>query len=497
MDDQRFDPMDGFGEQEQLPPQNVELEQQILGAILVNNDVLLNVRDLLRDDMFYEPVHGRIYKACCQLFDKGERVDPVRLKPYFEHDEDLVTLEGAAYLVRLAGSVTTIINHWEYANGVRDLFIRRELLSVGHTIADDAQNMSIEVPAADLLERMEDHAARIHKEMSAGVRENTSIGSACDEALELIEKASACDGLVGVTTGIPELDELTGGAQEGQFIVIGGRPKMGKTLLALNAARAAGQAGHGVAMFSLEMSRAQLVSRMLTDIAAFQSGRSIPYVRALQGRLSADERELLVHASNYLSKLPIKIDDTSGLSVGQLRLKVKRFQREFARNGLKLGLVITDYLGLMRAGDRYKGSKVNEITEITRSLKVIARETTVPNIVLCQLNRGLENRDDKRPMLSDLRDSGSIEQDADVVMFVFRQAQYARKAMEGIHPSTPEYEVAAAELADLEGKMEIILAAQRQGPTGTVNLRVDLAAGAIRSKSFSHTSSNQEGLFDG
>jgi len=467
---------------------NIELEQMVLGALLVNNDAMLVVRDILSTDSFAEPVHAEIYEIICTKVDKGETANAVTLQAFFKDHPALAEVGGPSYLVSLMGGAALTISLKGYAVTLRDLATRRQIHAASSSILALLAGARVNPDAtADLiLDEVEQIVADIRTKT---VRDDDErdFAQICDDTLAYMKAAQAGE-IKGVPTGIEELDNLIGSMQAGQFIVLGGRPKMGKTMVAANIVRGAAERGHTVGVVSLEMSAEQFTARMMTDMAALQVHRSIPYSRATRGHVSATEMQTLELATSHLKKLPITITDRPGMTVSQLRYWIRREQRKMTRAGTPLCAVMIDYLSLLRPGNRYQGNKVNEVAEISRELKLIAKEAKLPILCLAQLNRSVESREDKRPVMSDLRDSGAIEQDADLIMFCYREAYYleqAKKAAGNKYSSTAD--VDEAELADLEGKIEIIVAAQRMGPTGTALLNVDLATGSIRSRKYDST----------
>ncbi|WP_334128845.1 replicative DNA helicase [Sneathiella sp.] len=447
-------------------PHNIEAEQELLGAILINNDAAMKVSGFLLPEHFYEPVHQRIYASATLLIERGEIADPVTLKSYFERDDALTDIGGAQYLARLAASATTIINAENYGRLIYDLAMRRELIRLGEEIVNTAYDAELDETSQKQIENAEQ---KLFSLAENGVHEGAlmPIRFAVDEALKSIEEAFQRDGnLVGVTTGLKDLDGKLGGLHRSDLLILAGRPSMGKTSLATNIAYNAAKAYHAsggkegavVGFFSLEMSAEQLVGRILAEATEISSEK------LRRGDLSDDEfATRLVPQSAILSELPLYIDDTPALSIAALRTRARRLKRSSG-----LGLIVVDYLQLMRGSGRRQDNRVQEISEVTQGLKAVAKELDIPVIALSQLSRQVENRDDKRPQLSDLRESGSIEQDADVVMFVYREGYYEerKEPAEG----TPEHADWQERMSRLHNLAEVIIGKQRHGPIGIVKL---------------------------
>jgi len=429
-------------------------------------------------------VHGRIFAAVQHLISRGQIADPLTLKAFFEADDALEGVGGARYLSRLAASAVSLVHAGDYGRVIRDLSIRRGLIRIGEEVAGTAYDARVEEPASEQIETAE---ARLYELAEKGGNESgfSPLSKALTDAVLLAEAAYQRDGrLSGVGTALIDLDQLLGGLHASDLLVLAGRPGMGKTALATSVAFNAAcnhrrevdeQGGEHtvdgavVGFFSLEMSAEQLATRIL----AMRAGLRADHVR--RGKMSNDEFARLVDASRDLAAVPLFIDDTPGLTIPALRTRARRLKRSHG-----LSLIVVDYLQLMRASRRYD-SRVLEISEITQGLKAIAKELDLPVLALSQLNRGVEGREDQRPMLSDLRDSGTIEQDSDVVMFVYREEYYLERAepVQRADESADKFDTryrqwqerfeAAAGLAD------VLIAKQRHGPIGNVRLRFDAA----------------------
>ncbi|MDF2764293.1 MAG: helicase, partial [Rhodospirillales bacterium] len=466
------------------PPHNYEAEQALLGAILVNNQVYDRVNEFLRAEHFFDPVHGRVYAAIGGLLERGQVANPVTLKGQFDQDPALAEVGGAQYLIRLAAAVVSIINAADYGRIVHDLYLRRQLIELGEEVVNEAYEHDSEVEATDQIEKAEQ---RLFTLAETGQIEGGPIilSQSLAQAIRTAEAAYKRDShITGVTTGLSDLDKKLGGLHPSDLIILAGRPSMGKTALAtniaFNAALAyrevrdeAGQVkvldGAKVAFFSLEMSSEQLATRILSEQTQISSDR----IR--RGEVREEDFPKFVEAAQRLSRLPFFIDDTPALSVSALRTRARRLKRQHG-----LGLIVIDYLQLMRppAGSR-SDNRVQEISDITRGLKAIAKELEVPVVALSQLSRAVENREDKRPQLADLRESGSIEQDADVVMFIFREQYYLERAEPKQRPdeSDDKFNERFTRWQDRCTKVynvaEVNIAKQRHGPIGTVELYFD------------------------
>ncbi|MGF7156652.1 replicative DNA helicase [Novosphingobium gossypii] len=465
-------------------PANVEAEAAFLGAVLIDNRVIEELQTPLTPQHFFEPVHARVYERILQLLDRKAVVTPVTLRPYFEADESLKALGGVAYLARLTADGQGLLAPRELAEQIYDLALLRELISVGRNLVESAMDTSESVEPMEQIEQAE---AALYKvaEGAATQSEAQSFGSATRTAIQAIEKAFNSGGHIsGKTTGLTSVNQKIGGLHDSDLIILAGRPGMGKTSLVTNIAFNTAQryvddtvrdgmpheksVGAPVAFFSLEMSADQLATRILAE----QSNISSEALR--MGKISREDFQSLSFASQRLAELPLFIDDTPGLTIAGLRTRARRLKRRH-----NIGLVIIDYLQLLTGSGRANDNRVNEISEISRGLKTLAKELSVPVIALSQLSRAVEQRDDKRPMLSDLRESGSIEQDADMVWFVFREDYYV-KATEPKFPSDTDgidvkdkWETWRAKMEEVTGLSELIIAKQRHGATGKVRLRFE------------------------
>ena len=457
-----------------LAPHNIEAEQALLGAILVNNDAFDRVSDFLRPEHFSEEIHRRIYDVASQLIRAGKLASPITLKTFLgEHDLGGVTVPQ--YLARLAAEATTIINAEDYGRTVHDLSLRRDLIVIGEDIVNAAYDAPV---GASPRAQIEEAERKLYSVAETGRYEGgfQRFSEALTTAVDMAAKAYQRDGkLSGIATGLTKLDQLMGGLQPSDLVIVAGRPGMGKTALATNIAFSIARSheerqrpdgtretvnGGIVGFFSLEMSAEQLATRIIAE----QAG--VPSYKIRRGDISEPEFHRLAEAARAMQTIPFYIDQTGGLTIAQLAARARRLKRQRG-----LDMLVIDYLQLLGASRVRSDSRVQEVTEITTGLKALAKDLNVPVVALSQLSRQVESRDDKRPQLSDLRESGSIEQDADVVLFVFREEYYlnGRKPHEG----TPEFEEWWAAQEKVHGKAEIIIGKQRHGPTGTVELAFD------------------------
>ena len=466
-----------------LPPHNAEIEAALLGAILTNNRAYERVGDFLQPEHFYEPVHGRIYAAIEKLIEQGQIASPLTLKYFFDQDEALSAVGGAQYLFDLAAAVVTVINAGDYGRTIQDLYLRRQLIDLGEEVVNTAYEPEIDRPASEQIESAEQ---QLYDLANTGElqRSVVDLGDATRQAIQVAEEAFKRDShVVGVTTGLKDLDQKLGGLHPSDLIILAGRPAMGKSALAANIAFNAAKAfketadesgrvltegGHSL-FFSLEMSAEQLATRILSEQA------QIPSDAIRRGDIDSDDFNRLVVASQTIHRLPLYIDDTPALTISGLRTRARRLKRQ-----KKLHLIIVDYLQLLHpAPGRRTDNRVQEISEITRGLKTLAKELEVPVIALSQLSRQVENRDDKRPQLADLRESGSIEQDADVVMFIFREEYYLEKGepIQGLDEDRSKFDDRTEKwkerMEDVRNTASIIIAKQRHGPVGTIDLFFD------------------------
>ncbi len=431
---------------DRTPPFSLEAETAVLGGMLIDREAVTRAIEHLNESMFYREANRRLYRAMVRLYERGDVIDVITLSDELKKTAEMDAAGGFDYLAALVDAVPTAANLEYHARIVRDKALLRRLVEQASQIIRDVYDQG-ERQVDEILDAAE---ARIFQVAESHKREGfVWIKEILWSAFEHIEKLQeSAGGITGVPTGFPDLDRMTTGFQKGDLVIVAGRPSMGKTSWVLNVAANA-SIGNNVAsaIFSLEMSSGQLVQRLLCA-----EGR-IDAQRLRRGRLSQEEHQRLAAAAGHLNTAPIWIDDSPGSNVLEIRAKARRLQSELRSDGKDLGIVVLDYLQLMSGASRSE-SRVQEVSEISRGLKALARELDVPVIALSQLSRGPEQRTDKRPMLSDLRESGSIEQDADLVMFLYR----------------PEYYAPPEKREELEGKAELIVGKQRNGPTGVVEL---------------------------
>ena len=453
-------------------PHSIEAEQQLLGAILTNNDLFDRVAQILRAEHFYDPVHARIFETAATRIAKNNLASPVTLKAFLEDDAGLAELGGPAYLMRLAGAAISSFAVRDYAEMIYDLAIRRELIEVGNDIAAKAARVDVQ---SEPKEQIVEAEQKLYALAEQGQTEQgfQSFLTAVTDAVKVANAAYQREGgLAGVSTGLIDMDKKLGGLHRSDLLILAGRPSMGKTSLATNIAFNIARAykkgittsgeegavdGGVVGFFSLEMSAEQLASRILSEVA------EIPSNQIRRGDFTESEFRRIVDAAKELEAAPLFIDDTPALPISQLAARARRLKRTHGLDAL-----FVDYLQLVRGTGRSE-NRVNEISEITMGLKAIAKELDIPVVALSQLSRQVENREDKRPQLSDLRESGSIEQDADVVMFVFREEYYKEREKPGDH-ELDKMGQWQEEMERLHGKAEVVIGKQRHGPIGTVEL---------------------------
>jgi replicative DNA helicase len=453
------------------PPHNLEAEQALLGAILVNNEAIDRVSSFLKPHHFSHSLHQRIYENASKLILGGKRATPITLKTYFEKEAPEGELTVPQYLGRLAANATTIINAEDYGRTIYDLAIRRQLIEIGEAMVNVAYDSPVDAPPEVQIEDTEQKLFEIAETGKYGSGFEP-FSSALTDAIDMAANAYRRDGgLSGLATGFVDLDSKMGGLQPSDLIILAGRPAMGKTALATNIAYHVAKAyradsdsqkvldGAVVGFFSLEMSAEQLATRIISEQA------EIPSELIRRGRIDSTDFDRLLEVSQELQHLPFYIDQTGGVSVAQLAARARRLKRQRG-----LGLIVVDYLQLLSGSSRraHEG-RVQEVSEITTSLKALAKELHVPVLALSQLSRQVEQREDKRPQLADLRESGSIEQDADVVLFVYREEYYLENREPA--PNTDEHVKWRTSIENAYGKAEVIIGKQRHGPTGTVKLQ--------------------------
>ena len=448
-------------------PCNIEAEQAVIASILVSNDIYDEISSILDPQKFFDPIHVKLYETIEILISKGLLANPITLKNYFENNEGLKELGGQEYLIKITKFSTSVKQAIDYANIVQEMHVRRELIKISQSVLDEVStNSDVGTSGETIIQNTEkslfDLAERGHFNQSF-----MKFDSALKQTIDMAKSAYQNEeGLVGVPTGLTDLDSRLGGLHKQDLVIIAGRPSMGKTALATNIAFHAAKniekkkSKSTVAFFSLEMSSEQLSTRILSEQSRIRSND----IR--RGKVSEKEFEQFIETSKNISELPLYIDETPAITIAAISNRSRRIKRLFG-----LELIVVDYIQLMRSSGKKEYNRVQEISEITQGLKALAKELNVPVLALSQLSRAVEQRDDKKPQLADLRESGSIEQDADIVMFVFRESYYLQNK---------EPTVGSIEHAEWQTKMneishlaEIMISKQRHGPTGNVKVEFE------------------------
>ena len=452
---------------ENKQPSNLEAEQALIGSILVNNDILDEISSVVKPSIFYDPAHIKIFEVIENLNNKGMIANPITLKNFFEKDNMLDEVGGTEYLVKLtrfSGSTKQAI---DYAKIIHEMYLRRELIMVSDKLTSDTLSANTEEKNAEKI--IEDTEKSLYDlaERGSFSRSYQEFKHALDETIKMATLAMQSDkGIVGMPTGLTDLDEKLGGLHKSDLVILAGRPSMGKTALATNIAFNASkhilsrQEKSCVAFFSLEMSSEQLSTRILSEQARIKSDD----IR--RGKVTDEEISRYIETSRNIYDLPLFIDETPAITIAALSNRARRIKRLHG-----LGLIVVDYIQLMRSSLNKNEGRVQEISEITQGLKALAKELSVPVLALSQLSRAVEQRDDKQPQLADLRESGSIEQDADVVMFVYREAYYLERKQPKL--GSIEHAEWQSKMNDVNGLADIILGKQRHGPTGTVKVEFE------------------------
>ena len=444
-------------------PNNIEAEQSVIGSILLSNEIFDEINILISSKNFYDPMHQKIFSAIEKLIYSGMLANPITLKNYFENEKD--ELNVPEYLVKITKFSTSSRQAIEYSKLIYDLYVKRELIKISENVIDAAKLNDLDNDGQKIIENYEKSLFDLAEKGSF-----SSTIVKFDEALkQTIEMASSAykndEGIVGVPTGLTDLDDRLGGLHKSDLVIIAGRPSMGKTALATNiafyAAKKIQDEGKksSIAFFSLEMSSEQLSTRILAEQSRIKSND----IR--RGRISEEQFDKFIETSKNITELPLYIDETPAISIAALSNRARRIKRKYG-----LDMVVVDYIQLMSASN-YREGRVQEISEITQGLKALAKELSVPVLALSQLSRAVEHRDDKKPQLADLRESGSIEQDADVVMFVYREAYYAERKEP--RPATVEHAEWQAKMNEVSNLAEIIIGKQRHGPTGNIMLEFE------------------------
>jgi len=445
-------------------PNNIEAEQAVIGSILVSNEIFDEINTIISNNNFYDPMHQKIFSSIESLIYKGMLANPITLKNYFKDEKD--DLNVPEYLVKITKFSTSIRQAVEYSKIIYDMFVRRELIKISEKTIDTAKLNDLNTNGQSIIENSE----RLLFDLAEKGSFNSTLIKFDEAMKQTIEMASAAykneEGIVGVPTGLRDLDDRLGGLHQSDLIIIAGRPGMGKTALATNIAFNAAQklqdngVKSSIAFFSLEMSSEQLSTRILAEQSRIKSND----IR--RGRISDDQFDKFLETSKNISELPLYIDETPAISIAALSNRARRIKRLFG-----LDMIVVDYIQLMKGTFNNKDGRVQEISEITQGLKAIAKELSIPVVALSQLSRAVEQRDDKKPQLSDLRESGSIEQDADVVIFVYRQSYYLKSKEP--RPATVEHAEWQAQMNEVSHLAELIISKQRHGPTGNITLEFE------------------------
>ena len=447
-------------------PSNVEAEQHLLGSVLVNNDIIDEVANIINSEKFYDPIHIKIYEVVESLNNKGMIANPITLKNYFEKNQGLDDVGGVEYLVRLTRFSSSVKQAIDYAKIVHENYVKRELIQISQQIKEDSINTDDDKSSDLIIEDAEKLLFDL-AERGSFSQSFMKFNLALDQSINMAEQAMKNDqGIVGVPTGLTDLDEKLGGLHKSDLVIIAGRPSMGKTALATNIAYHAAKniqlkgTKSSVAFFSLEMSSEQLSTRILSEQSRIKSND----IR--RGKATEEELSRYIETSRDIYELPLYIDETPAITISTLSNRARRIKRLFGLN-----LIVVDYIQLMRTSSKRNDGRVQEISEITQGLKALAKELGVPVLALSQLSRAVEQRDDKKPQLADLRESGSIEQDADVVLFVFREEYYEEKKQPKL--GSIEHAEWQSKMSDIAGLAEILIGKQRHGPTGNIQVEFE------------------------
>ena len=448
-------------------PSNIEAEQALLGSILVNNDIIDEITSIVESSIFYDPAHIKIFEVIQSLNNKGMIANPITLKNFFEKDNMLAEVGGTEYLVKLTRFSSSPKQAVDYAKIVHEMYLRRELILISNKLTSDTLSASSDEQNAESIIEGTERSLYDLAEKGTFSQSYLKFNQALDQTIEMATMAMQSDqGIVGVPTGLTDLDEKLGGLHKSDLIILAGRPSMGKTALATNIAYNVAQhiskreEKSSVAFFSLEMSSEQLSTRILSEQAKIRSDD----IR--RGKVSEEEINRYIETSRNIYNLPLFIDETPAITIATLSNRARRIKRLHGLN-----LVVVDYIQLMRSSSNKNDGRVQEISEITQGLKALAKELSVPVLALSQLSRAVEQRDDKQPQLADLRESGSIEQDADVVMFVYREAYYLERKQPKL--GSIEHAEWQSKMNDVNGLADIILGKHRHGPTGTVKVEFE------------------------
>jgi replicative DNA helicase len=471
----RHDDMHGVAA---LPlPHNIEAEQGLLGAILINNEALQSVISFLQPEHFFEPIHTQIFHVVRTLISAGKVATPVTLRTFLPTYTDVAGLTLGQYLARLAAEATTVINAVDYGRIVCDLSALRELISA----IENSRSIALEAPlemdpatiAGDLIVRCD----AIVTARSSSSTPRISIGRAAGDATDRMTSVMQRKGAIGgITWGLRELDHKTDGLQRGELTILAGRPGMGKTGVGLGSALKMALKGHSVLYFSLEMMGSALANRCLSDLL-FRTKNQVSYWDITRGNLSDEQAEAVFETAHEIRDVPLEIEQQAGLSVSQIAARARKHKAVLQRHGKTLDVIIVDHLGLVQPSNRYAGNRTHEIEETTGALKGLAKELNTAVVALCQLNRAVEGREDKRPTMADLRDSGAIEQDADLIIFLFREEYYLTRTS---FKTLTDEDRRVARLAEVRNRLDLIVGKARNGPIGPVSVFFDAGCNAAR-----------------
>ena len=470
-----------------IVPMNIEAEQALLAALLTSNSVYERISDFLRPEQFYDDVNGKIFEAIAKLLENNQLADPLTLKNYFLQKDEMELIGGDRYLIELAKNAPILSNTATYGKLIYDLYQRREILKISDEITNEANSFDLEINASQIIEKAE---VKLYNLSSTGQisQDFKKFSTSLVEAINSAESAYKREGqLSGIATGFTDLDQLLGGFHKTDLMILAGRPSMGKTALATNIAFKMVNTKsiddenkkNVVGFFSLEMSSEQLATRILAEDSSISSEK----IR--RGQLNSNDFQKIVKSSQTLGDLSLYIDDSPNLSISALRTRARRLKRKYGLNA-----IVIDYLQLVRPSLSRPDNRVLEIAEMTRNLKSLAKELNIPVLCLSQLSRQVEQRDDKRPQLSDLRESGAIEQDADVVMFIYREEYYIERKEPS--PGTEDYQKWQEKMAKIHNVAEVLVAKQRHGPIGKVNLHFEGSITKFSNLSKSQTVDNKE-----
>ena len=451
---------------EKILPSNLEAEQAVLGSVLVNNDIIDEISNIINSIKFFDPIHRKIYEVIEGLNNKGMIANPITLKNFFENNSGLEEVGGVDYLIKLTRFSASVKQAVDYSKLVHEMYVKRELINISENISYESRDDSVDKTGENIIEDAEKSLFDL-AERGNFSQTFLKFNQALDQTIEMATQAMKSDqGIVGVPTGLTDLDEKLGGLHKSDLVIIAGRPSMGKTALATNIAYYAAKKiqenneKSSVAFFSLEMSSEQLSTRILSEQARIKSND----IR--RGKASEEELNRYIETSRNIYELPLYIDETPAIPISTLSNRARRIKRLFG-----LSLIVVDYIQLMRTSSKRYDGRVQEISEISQGLKALAKELSVPVLALSQLSRAVEQRDDKLPQLSDLRESGSIEQDADVVMFVYREEYYLEKKQPKL--GSIEHAEWQSKMNDVNGLADIIIGKQRHGPTGNIHVEFE------------------------